>query len=446
MNSHPPSDRAGPWRPTAAHTRAVVGALGLAIVGVLARRPDLLVLVAPLAIVATWSVLRRPTTVPAVSEAVEHQVLSEGEVTRWRVDVDAAVDAAEAGAVGAEDVAFVVAPAPWLETDQPGGRIVELGPLGRAQIVMLVRPLRWGRHALGPATIVGTSAWGAFRWTPPSDLPARTLVALPLAERFDSVTTPVHAPGLVGVHRSPRQGSGVEFASIRTFQPGDRLRRIHWARSLRTGELHVTSTAADHDHHMVLVVDALQDVGTSGGVDGRASSLDLTVRAAAAIGEHVLSRGDRVGLVVLGSRGVQRLASAAGRHQFRRLLEVLTTVSSSHRRGDVIPAPRELGADALVVMLSPLASPTALLRAVTLADRGARVVVIDCLPPDIVDSDPGDPYVALAWRLRLLQRERELGAVHRVGVPVVPWRGPGSLDLVLRELDRHGRVGSGGRR
>jgi uncharacterized protein (DUF58 family) len=138
---------------------------------------------------------------------------------------------------------------------------------------------------------------------------------------------------------------------------------------------------------MVLVVDALQDVGTSGGVDGRASSLDLTVRAAAAIGEHVLSRGDRVGLVVLGSRGVQRLASAAGRHQFRRLLEVLTTVSSSHRRGDVIPAPRELGADALVVMLSPLASPTALLRAVTLADR-KFAGVIDCLPPDIVDSDP----------------------------------------------------------
>ena len=37
---------------------------------------------------------------------------------------------------------------------------------------------------------------------------------------------------------------------------------------------------------MLLVVDALADHGRSGGVDGAASSLDVTVRAAAAIAEH----------------------------------------------------------------------------------------------------------------------------------------------------------------
>ena len=122
----------------------------------------------------------------------------------------------------------------------------------------------------------------------------------------------MRTPGLVGVNRSPRQGTGTEFASIRPFQPGDRLRRIHWPQSLRTGVLHVTSTWADHDRHVVLLIDALNDVGESGGIDGRASSLDISMRAAGAIAEHYIGTGDRVALVVIGARGVQRLPPASG--------------------------------------------------------------------------------------------------------------------------------------
>ena len=47
-----------------------------------------------------------------------------------------------------------------------------------------------------------------------------------------------------------------------------------------------------------------------------------------------------------------------------------------------------------------------------------------------------DAAGALAWRIRLLERSRELRAVRAAGVPVVAWRGPGSLDQVLRDLSR----------
>ena len=73
----------------------------------------------------------------------------------------------------------------------------------------------------------------------------------------------------------------------------------------------------------------------------------------------------------------------------------------------------------------------------TIAEHGLTVLVIDCLPTDITQSDPDDPYVGIAWRIRLLEREREIRLVGEAGIAVVPWRGPGSLDVVLRDLHRH---------
>ena len=69
------------------------------------------------------------------------------------------------------------------------------------------------------------------------------------------------------------------------------------------------------------------------------------------------------------------------------------------------------------------------------------VIVIDCLPPDITDEQAGDPYVARAWRVEVLKREHQIRIAREAGVAVVPWRGPGSIDLVLRGL--HRRAGSG---
>ena len=40
----------------------------------------------------------------------------------------------------------------------------------------------------------------------------------------------------------------------------------------------------------------------------------------------------------------------------------------------------------------------------------------------------------------MLERDREIRAVQAQGVPVVPWLGPGSLDVVLRQLGRRGRT------
>ena len=86
------------------------------------------------------------------------------------------------------------------------------------------------------------------------------------------------------------------------------------------------------------------------------------------------------------------------------------------------------------IMLSPLISPIALQRATTIASHGISVAVIDTLPDDVHVDD--DPTTELAWRIRLLERRREVRTVQQVGVPVIAWRGPGSLDPFLREVVR----------
>jgi hypothetical protein len=78
----------------------------------------------------------------------------------------------------------------------------------------------------------------------------------------------------------------------------------------------------------------------------------------------------------------------------------------------------------------------------TLAGRGLTVVAVDTLLPGLVPAPARDPHSAarLAWRMRLVEREMHVTEVTRRGIPVVAWRGSGTLDEVLRRLARRARV------
>lgn len=420
------SQRGLPWRPTTAHFRAVVAAATMVTGAVLFRRPDLLVLALPMTIVAFWSVMTRPLERVVARHAFADPTLREGEATTWAAHV--------MPVAGMEDVVGLVAPGPWWQIEPTAGvvavAVASDQPNDRAVTVsMALRSVRWGRRAVGPIAVTATSSWGAFRWVVVD--PSRQLTTLPMPAVFDTAAPVMHSNGLVGLSRSSRAGDGSEFASIRPFQVGDRLRRIHWPRSLRAGTLHVTSTWADQDSHVVLVIDATSDLGTSGGIDGEASSLDITVRAAGAIAEHHLHRGDRVSLRIIGSTGVSRLSAASGRNQLRRVLDTLALISP----GVGPRVPLDMPAESIIIMLSPMVTSMALERAATFARHGQRVAVIDTLPAHVIDADD-DPTTRLAWRIRLLERDRELRVVQELGVPVIAWSGPGSLDQFLRDLTR----------
>jgi uncharacterized protein (DUF58 family) len=429
------------WRPTAAHFRStLLGVVG-AVVAVATNRPDLLVLVTPWLVITTWAWLRRPTEPVTVSTALGHDTVREGETTVLRATVTVPD--------GVDDVVVAVSPSVFTEQDPPLGiRVVGLtdgSPLPddptvrRAGAAVLVRSTRWGARPVGPVRCGAWSTWGAFR-SGPVDTEIQRLMTLPLPAVFTPTAAMPHPEGLIGAYRSARPGSGSEFDRLRPFQAGDRLRRIHWPVSLRTGTLHVTSTYGDEDSQVVLVVDGTSDLGPREGLDGRPTSLDLTVRATGAMAEHYLGVGDRVGLRVVGAAKVPRVPVGSGGAHLRRVLGTLALIEPATDRGDDGEhAIAGIGAGAVVIVLSPLVDPAMVDVVARLGSRGLTTVVVDTMPEHLWRSEH-DPYTALAWRLRRLSRSVDVHRLTSAGIPVVPWQGPQSLDHVLRELARRARV------
>ncbi len=424
---------AAAWHPTHAHLRALSVAAGALVLAVVAQRSDLLVLAVPFLGAALWGWLGRPRQQPTVDLAVDNTTLFEGQWTAARVTVGgepSTGDEVSPPATG-DVVTVVAATSKWMQPDPPSGTVVVGADDGDVNVAVAVRARRWGRHEVGLERVVCTSRLGAFR----SEVRGRMIevTTLPLTAEFDAADVVPLPAGLVGLHRANRQGSGSEPAEVRPFRTGDRLRRINWKVSSRTGELHVTSTWADRDTHVLLLLDTDIDLGASGGVDGRSSSLDIAVRAAAAIAQHYLRSGDRVGLLDLGRR-VRDIRAGSGRRHLRRVLDALVVAEPSPAHNADLLRVRPVEAGAMVVAFSPLVGHHGRAHVLSLAQHGHIVIVVDTQPPD--PPPVLSPWDALAQRVRTMERQADIDHLAELGVPVVPWRGPGTLDDVLRNASR----------
>lgn len=432
---------------TSAQIRAVALGSLTALVAVALGRADLLVLAMPMLVVATWAIVTRPRGAASVRTRLGRRRIGESESTA--LTIEATLPA------GADLLTARVVQEPRVEFDPRRGWLMALARTGTggdrsAVATVSVRANRWGMPVVGPVVARVVSPWFAYR-SAPVELPGEALIVLPVRAPFDQQAPVPHAAGLLGVNRSSRPGGGSEFDTIRPFHPGDRLRRIHWAASARTGRLHVTSTFADSDSHVLLVVDAFTDAGVRARPAGRTpTSLDLTVRAAAALAEHYLRVGDRVAVRVVGARST-RLKARSGQNQFGQILDVLARIEpGTDRFDDGRAALMGLGSPSLVLVLTSLTDPAVTSVISGIGARGVTTVVVDTCPeglgnaatwqaaqlPDGVSATD----LALAWRIRLLARAGAIADLRAVGIPVVPWRGWGSLDTILRDVARRART------
>lgn len=422
------------WRPTHAQIRAVSVAAALLLIAVLGRRPDMAVLGLPLAFVAAWGRYLRPREEPVLETELDADVLFEGQATTYRLKVSEALD---------PDIDLVVMSlvrTPWFRYDPPQAAVAESVADGDVTVEVGVRSERWGLRQLEHPTVIATSVLGGYR-VQVKAAEALTVSTLPLRDGFEAIDAVPRPAGLVGLHRSRRPGEGTELAGVRPFRTGDRLRRINWKVSARTRELHVTSTWSDRDTEVVILLDTGAEVGISEGIDGRSSSLDTAVRAAASIAEHYLRHGDRVRLIDTGT-AAGGVRAGSGRAHLRRILDVLVYADRRGRQQDESQLARRhrIRSDSLVLVLSPLLRQGILGYIVTLVHSGCTVIAVDTLPPDVADVIDLEQHDArtwpLAWRLRLLERRAELDRLGDLGVPTVGWRGAGTLDEVLRDAAR----------
>lgn len=414
----------GGWVPSATFLAGAAAALGLSALAVLTGRVDLLVLALPLIGVATWSHIGRPHSTPSVQIEPVPRALAEGTSATWAATLTDA-EGTEQWHTVVETTSSVV----W-DGDRHIAGSTPTGADDRIELTFALH--RWGPATVGSAEVVAASPWGGYVWGP-LHLPGADLRGLPRTDPFAGRTSVPHPVGLVGPNRSSRYGDGTEFADIRAFRPGDKLRTIHWPVTTRTGALHVRTSYAEQDAEVVLVLDASVEAGGRGARD---SSLDLGLRACASLSQFFLARGDRVGLDVIGTGEFRHVPVSLGARHQHRVLDALSTVRVG-RHTDALPdrVRLRISPGATVFLVSPLVTELGVAVAADLARRGHRIAVIDCLPTDLTTPDD-DEWDRRALRIRLLEREVAVDGLAVHGVPVAPWRGPGSLDGVLRVLAR----------
>ncbi|WP_238012657.1 DUF58 domain-containing protein [Dactylosporangium sp. AC04546] len=427
-----PRSHARAFEPTRALGRAVLVSGVLVLVAVLTGSFDLVVLAAPFAIGTAVSLVRRPGRAPTVAVTAAEPFLVEGG------DLDVRVDVGNPNPDGFDLVVVRLLVPQWVRlkhSDRPYAVDVQGGTI--AGVDLEGRVLRWGRHPLGPVTAHAVAADGLLI-SRPVRAPELPLKAYPAIEHFDAAEAMPRAAGHVGGHRSRRTGEGGELAGVRRFGPGDRLRRIDWRVSLRTREIHVVSTLSDRDAEVVVLLDALHEAGRSGGIEGRASVLDTTVRAAAGIAEHYLHRGDRVALLQYGGT-VRHLRAASGRRHYMTTLEWLLDVAPAGNADEPPPSsfgPHMVQGNALVMVLTPLLDIRSAAMLANLARAGRFVVAVDTLGNPVLPKRSAAKWGDIPQRLWALERQNIIAQLREHGVPVVAWGGAGSLDEVLRGVAR----------
>ncbi len=260
------------------------------------------------------------------------------------------------------------------------------------------------------------------------------LKAYPSPLTVQRLLAPHETQALAGSEVARAKGEGVEYADIRDFVPGDRVRSINWRASARRQGLVVNERHPERNTDVVLFVDSFTDVRG----DGR-SVLEDAVRAAASLATRYLERRDRVGLVSFG--GVLRwLQPGMGTTQRYRLIETMleTGVAPTYTWRDVnlIPA-RILPPASLVLGLTPLVDTRFVTALEDLRARRFDVAVVEVDPVPLVE--PGRTEAEkLAYRLWLLEREVLRARLVALGIGVATW-GDAELDTVLEEVRTYRR-------
>ncbi|SKT01236.1 putative secreted protein [Mycobacteroides abscessus subsp. abscessus] len=153
--------------------------------------------------------------------------------------------------------------------------------------------------------------------------------------------------------------------------------------------------------------------------------------------QSVLQRGDRAGVVVLGS-SARWLAPNIGRHQFYRLLDAILDAGEWHSHSTSALAPRAaVPPNAIVVAFSTLLNADFGLALTDLRRRGHPVVVVDVLDRLPFREEP-DPIVARWWRL---ERSRMYRNIAVTGVDVVGWSHDSGLNHAMHLMPRRPRRG-----
>jgi len=406
------------WRPSIRAANLATAALLGLLAAILTGHAALVLLAAP-ALGALALMPRRRPPAPDVTVALSGTRCFEGE----EVTVTATIGVP--GGHPLDEITAELMPAPRVELVSGAAAQVFLHE-GWVTATWVVRPGRWGRYP--PGAVLARAGLGGAQVLIRAE--PGPLEVFPRPARMRPRLVPAELLRRIGEHTGRAVGAGTEFAGLRPYQPGDQLRDVNRAVSVRRGQLHVNQRAAERAADLVIMIDAF-GLG-EGAVADR--TMDLAVHGAATLAAAYLRVSDRAGVVVLGG-ALRWLGPAHGDRQFYRIAELLLQARyDSWVTPDLDRIPRTaLPPGTLAVVFSPLLDPRGLAALTDLRRRGFPLIVVDTLrdePPAV--ARPAD--AGLALRLWRLDRAATRSALRALGVPVLPWTDDAELDSVLAPL------------
>jgi uncharacterized protein (DUF58 family) len=410
---------------------AYAGLSALGMLGALALgRPEFVALAAPFALVVAAGVAAAREPRITVAFALERERALEAEELDAELEVVAARPAPRAEVLLELPNGLEVA-------DGENPAAFRLGAGEQRQHRVRIRCAHWGAYALGRIVVRAYDALGLYRYEQELDRRA-SLKVYPGAEALRSYLPPRETQVFAGNEVARGKGEGIEYADLRPFVFGDQLRGINWRASARRGSLYVNERHPERNTDVILFLDSFAEARNDAG-----STLDLTVRAAAALASRYLTRKDRVGLVSFG--GVLRwLLPSTGLTQLYRIVDSLLdteiVLSYAWKDIDIIPS-RTLPPKALVIALTPLLDRRSVGALLDLRGRGFDLAVVDVSPvPFAPEPSPG--LEQLTRRLWVLRRRAARAEYERLGVPVAEWR-EGPFEAAMEEVKgfrRHARL------
>jgi uncharacterized protein (DUF58 family) len=315
---------------------------------------------------------------------------------------------------------------------------VRLGWEDERTLELRLRCDRWGNYEIGDLRLRARDRLGLLVWE--DRLDRTTLLRVyPAPQALQRIVQPVATQPSTGNEVAREKAQGLEFADLREFASGDRVRSINWRASARRDRLIVNDRHPERNADVILFLDTFEEARTGG-----RSTLDLAVRATSTLATRYLERRDRVGLVSFG--GVLRwLTPAMGMAQRYRIVDALleSEIVFNYAWKDVSVIPgRTLPAQALVLAITPLLDERAVEALADLRARGYDLAIVEVSPVAFAQPGPSETD-RLAHRLWLLRREELRARYQRIGVAVATWDDERPLEVSLegvRAFRRHARL------
>jgi len=401
----------------------VIGGLGALVAAITAGLPEIAALGAPFIVLAAAGLLRTPPTKLRGKVSLKDERAVEGEGVEGMLTVDwdgeAEVDVVLAGGRGVT----AVDPAPVLGWTLPPGR-------GPVRLPFELRASSWGVHDLG-ALWVRARRPGSLVVIEKKVANAPTLRVLPTALRLSRLLKPAEPRAFAGMHLAKLRGHGTDFAELRPYRPGDRIRDLSWGTSARLGTPWVRVSHPERTGTVVLFLDAFFSE-----LQATTEALARAARAAWAVASVHLRAQDRVGLLAQG-RTAAWLPPREGRRARWLLLDELLSVgraAQDHTRRRRVQGRVLVPSDALVVGVTSLRTQTFAPDLLHFRRVGHATVALVIDTSDLLPEPEGRTDAA-ARRIWLAQREAERQVLERGGIPtalVTESDGVGTAILALR--------------